>query len=59
MEIVKKKLRNGKTNRYSFPATDDMKAKLDELKFVNKVDVNEMLRQFSEKLIDSVSKESA
>lgn len=60
MEIViKKKSKSAIKNRYSFPTTDEMKLKLDELKIQKGIDVNEMLRQYAEKMIEHSEKQPA
>lgn len=53
-EILKKKTNGMIKNRYSFPTTDEMKKRLDELKRDQNIDVNEMLRRYAKKMIFSI-----
>lgn len=56
VDIIKKKDNAAKTNRYSYPTTDEQKFALDFLKEKG-WDVNEMLRRFTAELISKGAKE--
>lgn len=55
MEIIKKKYNGPIVSRYSFPATNEMKSRLDQLKTEKSYDVNEMFRRFAENLISQAT----
>lgn len=56
-ELIKKNSKETIQNRVSFPTTDDMKKKIDALK--KHYDINEMFRQYADKLIEKAEKEPA
>jgi hypothetical protein len=58
-KIIKKKYKGAIKNRYSFPTTDDMKKRLDELKNIKDYDINEMFRRYAERLIATGEDQSA
>lgn len=60
MDVIlkkKKKRDEALTNRCAFPSTDKMKTKIDEIKATTAIDVNEMLREYAQKIIDQADKE--
>lgn len=57
--LLKKKRSEPLTDRYTVSVTSTMKKKLEELKEKEKIDVNEMIRQFFDKTIETADQQSA
>lgn len=59
VEIVRKTKRDTLTERYSFPVKNEMKEKLDRLKYIHKIDINEMFRVYADRIIVAAEEKTA
>lgn len=53
--VIKKKSKEPIDNRVSYPSTTQMKLEVDKLKNEKGIDVNEMLRQYTAKIIETAN----
>lgn len=53
--VIKKKSKEPIDNRVSYPSTTQMKLDVDKLKNEKGIDVNEMLRQYTAKIIETAN----